>query len=339
MNFTSVSWICLLAFAGCTKTSFLGARTGPSPQTQPPVATDSNVPTEGERRPDVSPPAQPTESKEIPPTQPWWYPTVKGQTYQPPVDTGSKLPTTTTQTKQPPVIVYKDEKLPDVIHLQAIRRNHEAWWKTCFFAQVTANGYTSQRVPLGCNKDTTPPTFIDLPAKKGACNLIWIQAETTRQVLGTCGAKPCEYDTSPDYYVSSVGAGYQKYFMFRGSDVKSVLGYAGFQRLLHLTATQQSELNEVVAGASAAKAAGQNWARIYYEDQSLTNVTKYVSAGDWQQSAWGALGIDYNDYVLDFVGDPGIAFQFTANVSQNIAHYYAGESPAVAYANRASFCE
>jgi hypothetical protein len=329
MRLISLFWG-VFALWGCTKTSFVGDSGKPAPQANP----EPPAPTEVERKPDVSAPAEPSGMKTNPTNQSWWFPSVTGQSVPQPAPGSQTAPVS----QQKPVVVYKDPKLPDVIHLQAIRRNHDAWWKTCMYIQVVADGHTSQRIPLGCNKDTTPPTFVDLPAKKGVCNLIWLQAETTKQLDGTCGSKPCAYSHTPDFYISSVGSGYQKYLMFEGADVSSVMGYSGFNRIIHLTNDQRSDLSATVTAAKTAQSAGQNWARIYYEDQALANITKYVATGNWADSAWNALGVDYNDFVLDLVGDPGIPFKFTANVSQSISHFFAADKPPEQFSYRTSFC-
>jgi hypothetical protein len=225
--------------------------------------------------------------------------------------------------------------------LQAIRRNHEAWWKTCFFVQVAADGYASARIPLGCNKDTSPPSFIDLPAKKGTCNLLWLYAETTKNTSGSCGSTPCAYDATFDFGSSAsntgAGSGYQKYLMFAGENAKNVMNYPGFTRLIRLTSAQTAELAQVATSATAAKAVQQNWARIYYEDQHIDNVMSFVNTADWSIAAAEAVGVDFNDFVLDLVGDPGIPFKFTATTSQTLENYYAKDRPAQ-YVSRASFC-
>ncbi len=342
--------------SACTKTAFVSGDGQPSPQgslkqpevqqkqqapQQPQAPAPASLPPGGSQSPDVNPPAVTVVVRQPVQSQPWWFPTVVGQTVQPQQQQNPQQQNPQQQQPtqpQPPVVVYQDPKLPDVIHLQAIRRNYDAWWKTCLYIMVTADGYTSKRIPIGCNKDTSPPQFVDLPAKKGVCNLIWFQAETTKQVEGTCGSKPCVFGNVPDYLIHSVGAGYQKYMMFEGPEASNVLAYPGYNRLIHLTPSQQSELSQVVVNARAAKNAGQSWARISYEDQPFDSVSKYVVAGNWSSSVWNDLGIDYNDYVLDLVGDPGISFKFTANVSQTLSHYYAQEKPPAQVANRVSFC-
>ena len=302
--------------SACTKTAFVSGDGQPSPQgslkqpevqqkqqapQQPQAPAPASLPPGGSQSPDVNPPAVTVVVRQPVQSQPWWFPTVVGQTVQPQQQQNPQQQNPQQQQPtqpQPPVVVYQDPKLPDVIHLQAIRRNYDAWWKTCLYIMVTADGYTSKRIPIGCNKDTSPPQFVDLPAKKGVCNLIWFQAETTKQVEGTCGSKPCVFGNVPDYLIHSVGAGYQKYMMFEGPEASNVLAYPGYNRLIHLTPSQQSELSQVVVNARAAKNAGQSWARISYEDQPFDSVSKYVVAGNWSSSVWNDLGIDHVDGIV-----------------------------------------
>jgi hypothetical protein len=312
--------------ASCVKTSFSGSSKPPVAQGQktdlppavPPAETDAGK---------TTPPASSVPSAPSGPAaaQSWWTPigTILGQT----VNTGAK----------PPVVTHKDPKLPDAIHLQALRRTYDAWWKTCIFVQVSIDGYTSSRIPLGCNKDVSPPKYIDIPAKKGTCNLLWFTAETTKNDSGSCGTKACTYDHAPDHSFSSVGIGYQKFMMFSGESAQDVMKYPGFNRLIHLTSAQRTELGAVVSEAQSAKALQQNWTRVYFEDQLFESVRAYANAGDWSAAAVQNSGVDFNDFVLDLVGDPGIPFKFTGQQNQVVENFYAGEKPSQ-YAARASFC-
>lgn len=334
-------WTSILTAAGvsCVKTSFTGSSKQPVSQGAPAVPAPGETDKNGTNNTPVPAPVVRSPVS----NQPWWAPV--GTIVGPPITTTQPAnPSTQTQTTtptKPPVVVYTDPKLPDAIHLQAIRRNHEAWWKTCFFVQVAADGHASARIPLGCNKDRTPPTFIDLPAKKGTCNLLWLYAETTKNDSGTCGSTPCTYGPSFSFGSSAsntaAGSGHQKYMMFAGENVKNVMNYPGFSRLIRLTPAQTTELAQVAVNAANAKAAQQNWARIYYEDQQVDSVLSFVRNQDWSTDAANSVGVDYNDFVLDLVGDPGIPFKFTATVSGSLDNFYAQDRPSQ-YVSRASFC-
>ncbi len=125
--------------------------------------------------------------------------------------------------------------------------------------------------------------------------------------------------------------------MFGGESAQDVMRYSGFNRLIHLTSTQQAELAGVVSAAHSAKAQQQNWTRVYFEDQLFEAVKSYVAAGDWSAAAVQNSGVDFNDFVLDLVGDPGIPIKFTGLQNQVVENFYVGEKPAQ-YAPRVSFC-
>lgn len=228
-----------------------------------------------------------------------------------PASVATEVPKTNLQKQpadEPPATLPVRKTEPTVpISLKLLQTSPESWSKNC--VSVSIVGSEGAEKNLGCNKDAQIGSEVSLDAKPDVCNVLRFKFSVYRN-KGTCvSGQACagKYDATPDWVRDSSDAQGLKYLKTRDAANMMPLD-ASIQIRANGDKSEDQMRGEYTAAQKAAqdfvKIAGNRWLRVFFEDQSDTNLAAWeADAGNWQK-----YGVDFNDFVFDLKSE-GVKFK------------------------------
>jgi hypothetical protein len=194
---------------------------------------------------------------------------------------------------------------PVYLSLNVRKMRPDAWWRTCMY--VTLNG-AEKAVWSGCSKGdgaTAADEVIRIEANPKACNILRFYMNVHQNPVGTkCeSGKTCETEAQPTCQRVSARAADRDFFVFVDAlqlDPKR----SSLPSKVRLTDVDVVARNQTLYETAAKNPTGAKYYRMFFEDQSNSNLRRFESESRGKDSA-GRLkvadmtGIDFNDFVFD----------------------------------------
>jgi hypothetical protein len=235
-----------------------------------------------------------------------------------PTPQGGQVPPNTVSPEE------KDNVIPpemrESLKIQITRLKSDAWWKNCVSVNVAIEGKNTSDglIQIGCNKDSEAGKIIEIPVHREKCNILKFKLETYKNEGDSCAksTEPCNgpYSATPALIRLTEQSADRKFFtILNARTLDNALAQEGIKSLISLS-------NAALTHNVTAEPALGSWTRVFIEDQSQTNLDKYL-ASSFTNYDRTKFGVDYDDFIFDIKSPSPVKVGFSGE------NFYVGPKP------------